>query len=155
MSERERNRKRFVVDSNVFVAAIKPFSKPVKPHKDTKTLSLLIKLIVNERFELVGNSRLVDEYRRLADELNSGTSRLILRELMAKVKISGVDERALMRCKPYLPKEEGADLMHAATSLQTRAVLITNDKDFDRIGRSGVIEVWSISEAIRKLLTDT
>ncbi len=31
------------------------------------------------------------------------------------------------------------------------AVLITNDRDFDRIRDAGLIEVWSISEAIRKL----
>ena len=41
--------------------------------------------------------------------------------------------------------------MHAATCLQAKAVLITNDRDFDGIKESGVIEVWSISEAIRKL----
>ena len=41
--------------------------------------------------------------------------------------------------------------MHAATCLQAKAVLITNDRDFDGIKESGVIEVWSISEAIKKL----
>ena len=41
--------------------------------------------------------------------------------------------------------------MHAATCLQAKAVLITNDRDFDRIKESGIIEVWSIREAIRRL----
>jgi predicted nucleic acid-binding protein len=44
-----------------------------------------------------------------------------------------------------------ADVLHAASCLQSKAVLITNDRDFDRIKESGVIEVWNISEAIRKL----
>ena len=68
----------------------------------------------------------------MVDELNSETSTLILRELMGKVKIVKVEERALMRCKPYLPVEENADVVHAATSLQADATLITNDRDFER-----------------------
>ncbi|MCL5318274.1 MAG: PIN domain-containing protein [Thaumarchaeota archaeon] len=155
MSEPEKRIRRFVIDTNVFVSAIKPFSKHSGgSYKDAKTLSLLIKLIVNEDFELVGNSRLVDEYKRLSEELDSETSRLILRNLTRKVKIVEVDEAALMNCKPYLPVKESADVMHAATSLQTNAIRITNDKDFDMIRRSEIIRVWSISEAIRNLLTD-
>jgi len=142
ISETERRIRRFVIDTNVFVAAINPFLNPIqRPHKDTKTLKLLIKLIVNEELELIGNSRLVDEYKRLAEELNSETSRLILRELMGKVKIVNVLEEALMRCKPYLPAKESADVMHAATSLQTDAILITNDTDFDRIRQLRIIQV--------------
>ena len=69
MSEPGRSARRFVVDTNVFVAAIKSFSKPIRrPREDTKTLSLLIKLITNEQLELVGNLRLVDEYKRLAEK---------------------------------------------------------------------------------------
>jgi hypothetical protein len=33
---------------------------------------------------------------------------------------------------------------HAATSLQEGAVLITNDRHFDRINAEKIIEVWSI-----------
>ncbi|MBI4258537.1 MAG: PIN domain-containing protein [Thaumarchaeota archaeon] len=153
MSGREGRTKRFVVDTNVFVAAIKPFAKPVrKSRENTKALSLLIKLIVNEQLELVGNSGLVGEYRRLAEELNSETSRLILRQLAEKVKVVEIKDNALMRCKPHLPRGESADVMHAATSLQEDAVLITNDRDFDGIRESEIIQVWSISEAIRMLL---
>lgn len=63
MSWPREDARRFVVDANVFVAAVKPFSKPAKEmRKDLKTLNLLIKLIADERLELVGNSRLVAEY---------------------------------------------------------------------------------------------
>jgi len=143
-----------VVDTNVFVAAVKPFSGPIqKIRGDTKTLSLLVKLITDEEIELIGNSRLAGEYRRLAEELGSKTSKLILQQLMAKTKIVGVSERVLRRCKSYLPERESADVIHAATCLQTEAVLITNDTDFSKIKRSGIIKVWSISEALRKILT--
>jgi len=44
-----------------------------------------------------------------------------------------------------------ADLLHAATCLQERAVLVSNDPHFDRIRDERVIEVWSIAKAIRSL----
>lgn len=153
MSKLEKSTRRFVVDTNVFVAAVKPFSKQTaKTPTDTKTLSLLIKLLTDQRIELVGNSRLTAEYDRLEDEFDSRTSRLILQQLLAKMKIVAVGERALKRCKPYLPEKESADVIHAATCLQTEAILITNDSDFSKIKQAGVINVWSISEAIGKLL---
>ena len=42
------------------------------------------------------------------------------------------------------------DIYHAATCLQEGAVLITNDRHFDRINDEKIIEVWSISEAIEE-----
>ncbi len=50
MSEQERNIRSFVVDTNLFVAAIKPFSKASSGihYKDTKALSLLVKLLFSE-----------------------------------------------------------------------------------------------------------
>lgn len=154
MSGLGKSTRRFVIDTNIFVAAVKPFTKPArKVRRDSRTLSLLIKLITDEQIELIGNIRLASEYGRLAEEFNSKTSRLILRQLTEKMTIVVVDENALRQCKPYLPEKESADVIHAATSLQTRAVLITNDTDFDKIRRSGIIKVWSISEAIRRILT--
>jgi len=142
-----------VIDTNVFVAAVKPFSKPTQQmRKDTETLNLLTKLITDEGIELIGNSRLVGEYSRLAEELNAMASILILRQLIAKTAIVEVSEKTLRRCEQYLPENESADVIHAATCLQTRAVLITNDTDFNKIKRSGMIKVWSVSEAIRKIL---
>jgi hypothetical protein len=40
----------------------------------------------------------------------------------------------------------------AAACLQEGAVLITNDRHFDRIKKDEVIEVWGISDAIERLL---
>ena len=102
--------------------------------------------------ELFGNSILADEYKRLAEELDSESASLILGQLAGRVKMVDVERAALLLCKAHLPEGESADVMHAATSLQATAILITNDKDFDEIRRSGLIEVWSITEAIRRLL---
>ncbi|MCP8308470.1 MAG: hypothetical protein H3Z54_07220 [archaeon] len=69
MSKLGKSIKRFVIDTNVFVAAVKPFSKPAQQMcRDMKTLSLLTKLITDEQIELIGNSRLVAKYSRLAEE---------------------------------------------------------------------------------------
>jgi len=107
MSRLEKNTGRFVVDTNVFVAAVKPFSRPVQQMpKDTKTLSLLTRLITDQELELVGNPRLAGEYSRLAEELNSKTSRLILQQLMAKMKIVGVGEKELRRCNSERSKRQ-------------------------------------------------
>jgi predicted nucleic acid-binding protein len=155
MSEpREKGPRRFVVDTNVFVAAIKPFSKVRRGTAQTETgsLSLLLKLINDDEFELFADAWLLDEYRRLGEELNSETSDLILSQLTRKTHaISELKSKVVARCRPYLPEGEAADVLHAAACLQAGAVLITNDKDFERIGDSGVIQVWSISEAIRNL----
>jgi predicted nucleic acid-binding protein len=43
-------------------------------------------------------------------------------------------------------------VVHAATCLHTGAILISNDAHFDGIKEDGIIEVWSITEAIKKLL---
>jgi predicted nucleic acid-binding protein len=57
-----------------------------------------------------------------------------------------------MSCKPYFPENQYADVVHAATCLETGAVMITNDAHFKRINESGLIEVWNISRAIKELL---
>jgi predicted nucleic acid-binding protein len=155
MSESGRSgTRRFVVDTNVFVAAIKHFSKSGhgRASPGTSSLALLLRLINDDELELFANKWLLDEYKRLAEELNSETSELILGQLVEKMhEVIEIREEAVALCRPYIPEREAADILHAATCLQAKAVLITNDRDFDRIKESGVIEVWNISEAIRKL----
>ncbi|MDA4134903.1 MAG: PIN domain-containing protein [Thaumarchaeota archaeon] len=152
-SEGASARRRFVVDTNVFVSVIKPFSgRGPTPHADRGSLALLLKLITDPELELFGSLWLLDAYKRLAEELSSETAGLILGRLTAKMReVTDVGQDAVARCAPYLPEREVVDVLHAATCLQSKAVLITNDKDFDRIEESGMIEAWSISEAIEKL----
>jgi predicted nucleic acid-binding protein len=155
MSELERkDLRRFVVDTNVFVAAIKPLLGSRRgASSGTSSLALLLRLINDDELELFANLWLLDEYRRLARELRSRTSDLILGELIARMHEAELEEEMVARCRPYLPEHEGADVLHAATCLQSGAVLITNDRDFDKIREAGVIEVWSIGEAIKRLST--
>jgi predicted nucleic acid-binding protein len=47
---------------------------------------------------------------------------------------------------------ELSDIVHAATCLYANAVLITNDNHFNKIKNFGVIEVWSNTKAIKRLL---
>lgn len=86
-SEGESVPRRFVVDTNVFVSAIKPFSSRSRTARtDTASLSLLMRLITDAELELFGNLWLFDEYKRLSEELNSETSELILGRLTGKMR---------------------------------------------------------------------
>jgi len=71
---------------------------------------------------------------------------------MNKVTLIEPTKEHLEECKPYIHKDELADLYHAATCLKANAILITNDKHFDKIKKAGIIEVWSISRAIKEIL---
>ena len=115
-----RVERRFVVDTNVFVSAIKPFSKSGNKRAPTRTgsVSLLLALINDERSELFASVWLLDEYKRLGEELSSETSDLILGQLTTKMhEITELEEKAVLRCKPYLPEGEAADVLHAASCL--------------------------------------
>ena len=63
-SERESAPRHFVVDTNVFVSAIKPFSRRGrKARTGTGSLALLLRLITDTELELFGNLWLFDEYK--------------------------------------------------------------------------------------------
>ena len=141
-----------MVDANVFVAAVKPFTKRQQPRKVPGSLFLLLRLITNEELELYASRALLDEYRQLARELKSDTTTLILGQLSAKAHEVADVKAEIETCRPYIPEKEAADILHAAAALQSAAVLISNDRHFDRIRDAGVIEVWSISEAMRRII---
>ncbi len=77
---------------------------------------------------------------------------LLYRMVQAKVKVEEPDREHIETVKPDMPESEAADIYHAATCLKAGSILITNDKDFQDLKNKGIIEVWSISQAIRKLL---
>ena len=121
-SERESAPRHFVVDTNVFVSAIKPFSRRGrKARTDSGSLPLLLRLITDTELELFGNPWLFDEYKRLAEELSSETSELILGQLTGKMReVAGIGGQAVARCRPHIPERESADIMHAATCLSSQ-----------------------------------
>jgi len=139
----------FLLDSNVFIAAIKD------PEKQTKTLRLIVKIIEDQNIKLIGNSLLVEEMLRYAELLKSQTAAAIVASLLTKTKIVNVSENYRKICKAYLRTSDKADILHAAACLQTNSIIITNDRHFDRIRNEGIIKVWSITEAVRKVLEST
>ena len=137
---------KFLLDTNVFVSAIKD------PRKQTGALRLILYIIGEAGIGLVGNDILVEEMVRYAELLRSETAATLLCALIAKVEIVNVRENYLKICKSYIETLDKADILHAATCLQTDAVLISNDQHFNRIRDEGIIRVWSTTEAIKKLL---
>ncbi len=136
----------FLLDTNVFVVAIKA------PRKETKTLHLILTIIENEGIRLVGNEFLAEEFVRYAEEFKSETTSAIVGALFNKMEMVDVGDNLVKICKNYVRTPNLADIIHAAACLKSDAVLISNDKHFNRIRDKGIINVWSVSKAIKELL---
>ncbi len=131
-----------MVDTNLFIAAIK------NPKKETSSLRLLLELVDDATTVLIGNEFLIMEMEKYAQVFESKRGKEILLKLIDKTEFVDVDEKFLRLCKSYFPKDAIIDIYHAATCLQEGAVLITNDRHFDKINDEQIIEVWGISKAI-------
>lgn len=140
-----RNTPTFLLDTNVFVAAVK------HPRRETATLRFLLALLEREDTRLVGNPFWVEEMLRYAEEFHSETAAWLVGALLGRTRVVRVERNFVTVCAEYVTTPDPADLLHAATCLQERAVLVSNDRHFDRIREAGVIEVWSITQAIRSL----
>jgi len=143
-------KRRFLLDTNVFIAAFKSGY--------TKTTQLILRLLSDPNIELVVNSILLEEYKSWLSKLSSKLphireqAEILYTLIVSKAVLIEPDRNHIERCKPFILEEEYADLYHAATCLKANAILITNDKDFNRIARTNIIKVWSITRAIRELL---
>ncbi len=129
-----------MVDTNLFIAAVQ---------KWTRSTDLLFYLLTAPEIELIANDVLLGEYKRYALKLEALD---FLQRINSGVVIVNPSEESIMECKPYFPENATADAVHAATCLQAGAVLISNDKHFDKIRNMGIIKVWKISETIEKLI---
>jgi predicted nucleic acid-binding protein len=136
----------FLLDNNVFVAAIK------RSGGETATLSLLLRLIQDRCIRLVGNEFLLEEMARYAEVFESEMASSLLYALITKMEVVDVQGKYITICRSYMDTDDLADIVHAATCLQTDAILITNDHHFDPVRDEGIVDVWSIAEAIRELL---
>lgn len=76
----------------------------------------------------------------------------VVSALLSKMELIDVSKNYRKVCKKYVKPPDKADILHAATCLQTGAVLITNDRHFDKIRDEGIIEVWNVSKAIKQLI---
>lgn len=136
----------FLLDTNLFISAIK------HPSKQTGTLRLILHIIGEPGISLVGNDLLVEEMARYAELLTSDTAATILHALIAQMEIVDVQQNYLKICKGYIPTSDKADILHAATCLQTNAVLISNHHHFNKIRDEEIIKVWTATQAIKNLL---
>ncbi|MBX8639309.1 MAG: PIN domain-containing protein [Thermoplasmata archaeon] len=139
----ERPIRSFLLDTNVFVAAVR------HPSRETGTLRFLLEVIQNDNLSLVGNEFWVEEMLRYAEEFHSETAALLVEALLGRARMIQVGNNFVSICTKYMPANDPADILHAATCLQERAILITNDKHSNRISDEHIIEVWSITKAIR------
>ena len=146
MTRSDPDTETFLLDNNVFASAIK------NPTRETATLKLILEMIRDKDTGLVGNEFRAEEMARYAEAFSSETAALLLHALISKMDIVEVQERFTAACRSIMGTDDPADVLHAATCLQTGATLITNDRHFDTIRDEGIIEVWSTAEAIRRLL---
>jgi predicted nucleic acid-binding protein len=137
----ERNT-RFLLDTNVFIAASK--------RGWTRTTDLVLRLVDGDD-DLIANDALVGEYKKYAEELGD-QGRLLLDHLLQKVVVLEISEEIIARCLPFFPEGQDADILHAATCMSAAGILISNDRHFEKIRQARMIEVWTISEAIAKML---
>lgn len=135
-----------LLDTNVYVSAVK------NPLKETETFRLTIHLLQDERFSLVGSDILALELLRYAEQFPSATAATLATAMLEKMSIVRIEERFIVACSRYFPPSSLADCLHAATCLQTGAVLVSNDRDFDKIRKAGLVDVLTTSEAIRRWL---
>lgn len=133
---------RFLLDTNVFIAASK--------RGWTKTSELVLRLIEGEE-DLIANDALVGEYAKYAGSLGDN-GRFLYDRLLEKVAVLEISDDAITQCMPSFPDGQVADALHAATCLSAGGILISNDRHFEKVQQTGIIEVWTISEAIAKLL---
>lgn len=146
MKRSRKSTQRFFPDATLFVSAIK------NPEKKPGSLDLLLELINSDDVSLIGNIYLIKEIEKYQKRFDSETARELLKELKQKIEVKDIAPKTARVCRPYFPDSERVDVMHAATCLKEGAVIITNDRDFDRIHEEGIIEVWSITRAMKELV---
>jgi len=134
-----------LLDTNVFVAAVK------HPRRETASPRLILGLLRRDEVRLVGNVYWIEELLRYAEEFHSETAAWLISALLDRTRIVEVTANFVRISARYVRTPDLADVVHAATCLQERAILVSNDRHFDRIRDAGVLEVWSISGAIRAL----
>src|SRR2546425_1233758 len=90
--------------------------------------------------------------RRIHEELRGIDLAPLVAKIEAEMEAIPFEDRFVRACEPYFGAKGVKDCVHAATCLQLRATLVSNDHDFDAIERAGVIRRVTTSEAIRRWL---
>lgn len=132
-----------LLDTNVYIAAIRT------PRRPTDSLRLVVRLLEGD-FLLVGDDLLAAEYLRYAQVFPSPLSVSLASAILDRMDVIAVEDRFVRACAAYFRPTDLADMVHAATCLQTGATLVSNDKDFDPLARAKLIRRLTVAEAIRR-----
>lgn len=129
-----------MLDTNLVVAATRRLPA-VSP-----SLRLLAALVEGPNVDLVANPVLLREWRRNAGP--SLTAQEIVETLAARCRVVWPNPAALRATKPHFQSGSAADWLHAATCLDTGAILVSNDRDFSALAGSALVEVWTASRLL-------
>src|SRR3972149_183649 len=99
MKRLKRDMQRFLVDANVFVAAIK------NPEKKAGALDLILELISNDEIRLLGNDLLFLEFERYSQKFKSKTASNLIKRLKDKMALVDVGEDYVIKCSSYFAKD--------------------------------------------------
>ncbi|MCG2738597.1 MAG: hypothetical protein L6282_19630 [Candidatus Methanoperedenaceae archaeon] len=88
MKRLKRDMQRFLVDANVFVAAIK------NPQKKAGALDLILELASGEDVFLVGNDLLLLEFDKYSKRFKSETASHLIKRLKDKMIVVEVSEKS-------------------------------------------------------------
>jgi predicted nucleic acid-binding protein len=136
-----RKDSRFVLDNNLIIAAIKSGWK--------RSTDLLFTILLSDASIFV-SKELLFEYEKYINRILGMPHLFHLIQKRSILIDPSMD--SIRICMRFIPENEFADAVHAATCLEAGAILISNDAHFDEIKESELIEVWKISEAIGNIL---
>ena len=92
MPESERPTRAFLLDTNVFVAAVKD------PRRETATLRLLVGLLGKEDAEIVGDEYWAEELLRYAEEFRSETATWLVGALLNRARLVRIAPKCVKLC---------------------------------------------------------
>lgn len=81
----------FLVDTNLFIAAIK------SPEKKAGALDLLLELISNEEIHLLGNDLLMMEFDKYSEKFKSKITSHLVKKLKDKIVVVDVGENCIKK----------------------------------------------------------
>lgn len=117
----------------------------------TRSTNLLMTLLLSEA-DIFVNDELLLEYEKYIHRVLGLYNLYLL--LQNRTLLVDPSQKSLETCRSFFPESQYADVVHAATCLETGATLITNDAHFKKIQEAGLIEVWNITRAIREILDE-
>lgn len=137
---------RFLADNTLFVTGIKALPK----HR-TNSLKVLLHLIDHEDLELIVDDVLKREYEKYGKKFGGKKTGRLIQSLLDKAREVEPEKRFIRIVKPYFNDEsDPEDMIHAATTLQEDATIITNDSDFQEIREEEILEIWDHTKAMQE-----